>query len=52
LGEAVYQAKVNLESGPSAYEDLHDTYMLLGDPAMQLNIPSITKNLLPVTAKP
>lgn len=52
LGEAVYQAKVELESGPSAYEDLHDTYMLLGDPGMQLNIPSITKNLLPVAAKP
>ncbi|MFZ0547708.1 MAG: C25 family cysteine peptidase, partial [Candidatus Promineifilaceae bacterium] len=51
LGEAVYQAKVSLESGPIAYDDLHDTYMLLGDPSMRLNIPRATLNFLPVTLK-
>ncbi len=52
LGESVMQAKLNLVSAPSVYEDLHDTYMLLGDPAMQFNMPeSVTQNFLPVSLK-
>lgn len=37
LGQAVMEAKVNLKlNGGSQYQDLQDTFMLLGDPAMQV----------------
>ncbi len=51
LGEAVLQAKINLDSGSAAYQDLHDTFMTLGDPAMQFNIPSISQTFLPVSLR-
>jgi hypothetical protein len=51
LGEAVLQAKIDLDSGPPVFEDLHDTYMLLGDPGMQFNIPDITQTFQPTTLK-
>jgi hypothetical protein len=47
LGEAVLNAKTNLESGSSFFHDLHDTFMLLGDPAMRFNNPSVTQTFLP-----
>ena len=37
LGEAVFAAKVRL-NGTSAFQDLHDTFMLLGDPAMNMRV--------------
>lgn len=39
LGAAVFGAKSNLRSGPAFFQDLHDTFMLLGDPAMTLQLP-------------
>jgi hypothetical protein len=51
LGEAVMQAKINL-GDDSGFDDLHDTFMLLGDPAMQFNIPDISQTFLPVSLKP
>jgi hypothetical protein len=51
LGQAVMAAKTNLESGPAVYHDLHDTFMTLGDPAMQFNIPSISQTFLPVSLR-
>jgi hypothetical protein len=40
LGSAIYQAKLALEANDSfgTYEDLHDTFVLLGDPSMPFNI--------------
>jgi hypothetical protein len=50
LGQAVYKAKLNLDSGPGYFQDLHDTYMLLGDPAMRIDMPdSVEMSFLPVT---
>jgi hypothetical protein len=50
LGQAVLQAKLNLLNGPANVQDLHDTFMLLGDPAMHLRIPQIaSQNYLPLT---
>lgn len=38
IGSAVYQAKLNLQaSGIARILDLHDTYVLLGDPSLQYN---------------
>lgn len=52
IGQAIMEAKLNLDSGPETYQDLQDTYMLQGDPAMKFNIPeSVTQNFLPVTIK-
>ena len=52
IGEAIMAAKVNLDSAGSAYQDLHDTFMLQGDPAMQFNIPeNVTQNFLPIGLK-
>jgi hypothetical protein len=37
VGGAIMQAKLNLHNnGPSYYQDLQDTFMLLGDPALRL----------------
>jgi hypothetical protein len=50
LGQAIYKAKLNLDSGPSSYQDLHDTFMLLGDPAMRIDMPEyVEQNYLPLT---
>lgn len=38
LGAAVFSAKLNLKNSTIAYQDLHDTFALLGDPGLQLNI--------------
>ena len=38
LGEAIMGAKLNLNGSTGSYQDLQDTYMLLGDPAMSLNV--------------
>jgi hypothetical protein len=39
IGEGVIGAKVNLaQNGPGLYQDLQDTYGLLGDPALRLHI--------------
>jgi hypothetical protein len=49
LGEAVMQAKINLDTAPTVYLDLHDTFMLLGDPAMRFNMPeTVYQNFLPI----
>lgn len=54
LGEGVIAAKVNLDvNGSSAFQDLHDTFMLLGDPAMNINTwQSSTELALPIIAAP
>ena len=50
LGQAVYKAKLNLDSGPDYFQNLHDTYMLLGDPAMRIDMPdTVEMSFLPVT---
>lgn len=52
LGEAVFGAKQRLFSGDTfgVYEDLQDTYMLLGDPALRLNIcTQCTRTFLPAS---
>jgi hypothetical protein len=37
VGQAVFQAKLNLHNyGAGFYQDLQDTFILLGDPALQL----------------
>ncbi|MGB3713795.1 MAG: C25 family cysteine peptidase [Candidatus Promineifilaceae bacterium] len=52
VGQAVFVAKLNLDSGPSGYQDLHDTFMLLGDPAMRIDMPDgVEQSFLPVTTK-
>lgn len=54
LGEAVMAAKLNLwQNDPSqAFEDLQDTFMLLGDPAMPFNIWAYQSQInLPVVLK-
>jgi hypothetical protein len=52
IGQAVFKAKLNLDSGPSSFQDLHDTFMLLGDPAMRIDMPeSLEQSFLPVTTK-
>ncbi|MGH2536909.1 MAG: C25 family cysteine peptidase [Candidatus Promineifilaceae bacterium] len=38
LGEAVYKAKLHLHGGPNSFHDLHDTFMLLGDPALGISL--------------
>ena len=39
LGQAIMNAKLNLAaSGNGAIQDLHDTFILLGDPALHLRI--------------
>jgi hypothetical protein len=51
LGHAVYKAKLNLDSA-FAFQDLHDTFMLLGDPAMRMDMPeSLEQGYLPITSK-
>jgi hypothetical protein len=44
LGEAVYAAKVML-NGTAAFQDLHYTFMLLGDPAMNMRVFQATEFL-------
>ena len=39
LGEAVMRAKRSLPDGGRGYEDLIETYTLLGDPALRLTQP-------------
>ena len=39
LGEAVMRAKRSLPDGGRGYEDLIETYTLLGDPALHLTQP-------------
>lgn len=53
IGEAMMHAKINLfDSGDPSIQDLHDTYMLLGDPAMHLRIWQATGSVsLPVVLK-
>jgi hypothetical protein len=52
VGQAVFEAKLTLDSGPSSYQDLHDTFMLLGDPAMRIDMPeSLEQNFLPIITK-
>jgi hypothetical protein len=52
LGQAVMQAKINLDGGPSFYQDLHYTFMTLGDPALKLNFPdTVWQNFLPASFK-
>ena len=51
LGQAVYKAKLNLDSGFSGYQDLHDTFMLLGDPAMGMAMPDLVKSFMPLTSR-
>ena len=53
IGEAVMHAKMKLSgSGNASVQDLHDTFMLLGDPAMHLRIWQATDSLfLPVILK-
>ncbi len=52
LGEAIFGAKQRLFSSDTfgVYEDLQDTYMLLGDPALRLNIcTECTRTFLPAS---
>lgn len=51
LGEAVMNAKIDLDSAPILYHDLHDTFMLLGDPGMQFNITNVYQTFLPASLK-
>ena len=52
LGEAVYGAKLYLATNTSAFQDLQDTFMLLGDPAMQMNIWEFSDRIfLPTTLR-
>ncbi len=53
IGEAIMHAKMKLSgSGNASVQDLHDTFMLLGDPAMHLRIWQATDSLfLPVILK-
>jgi hypothetical protein len=39
LGDATTAGKLNLWNGTTAYRDLIDTYVLLGDPALKINLP-------------
>jgi len=39
LGEAIMRAKRSLPGGGRGYEDLIETYTLLGDPALRLAQP-------------
>lgn len=41
LGQAVLRAKIELDGGPAFYQDLHYTFMTLGDPALQMDFPDI-----------
>lgn len=38
LGSAIFSGKLLLKTGASAYQDLHDTFGLLGDPALRFNL--------------
>ncbi len=38
LGAAIFSAKLHLKNSSIAYQDLHDTFALLGDPGLQFNI--------------
>ncbi len=52
LGDAIFGAKQQLYNGDTfgVYEDLQDTYMLLGDPALRLNIcTQCTRTFLPAS---
>lgn len=52
LGAAVFSGKLLLKMSTPAYQDLHDTYTLLGDPAMRFNIWQAHARLsLPVVLK-
>lgn len=52
LGAAVFSGKLLLKTSTPAYQDLHDTYTLLGDPAMRFNIwQAHTRLSLPVMLK-
>ena len=49
LGQAIYKAKLNLDISTNNFQDLQDTFMLLGDPAMQISFPGGGSSLfLPV----
>ncbi|MFN2190637.1 MAG: C25 family cysteine peptidase [Candidatus Promineifilaceae bacterium] len=51
LGEAVYLAKLSLDSAIS-YQDLHNTFMLLGDPAMRLDLPkNLERSFIPLSSR-
>jgi len=51
LGEAVYMAKLSLDSAIS-YQDLHNTFMLLGDPAMRLVLPeNLERSFIPLSGR-
>lgn len=54
LGSAVMDAKINLDqNGSTFYQDLQDTFMLLGDPAMKIKLwHGIEQLHLPVMMKP
>ncbi|HSH03070.1 MAG TPA: C25 family cysteine peptidase [Anaerolineae bacterium] len=53
LGQAVMGAKTYLNTNTNNYQDLQDTFMLLGDPAMQLNIwQTNNQTFLPGVVKP
>lgn len=53
IGEAVMGAKENLDAAaPSGYQNLQDTFMLLGDPAMPFNLWQFSTQLkLPVIVR-
>lgn len=53
LGQAIMHAKINLlNNGESTMQDLHDTYMLQGDPAMHLRTWQATGSVsLPIILK-
>ncbi|MCI0396968.1 MAG: C25 family cysteine peptidase [Chloroflexi bacterium] len=55
LGHATYGGKLNLfnNAPPGIYDDLQDTFILLGDPAMKLHIPEqVLETFLPAINKP
>lgn len=53
LGAAVFAAKWHLKTNSNSFQDLHDTFMLLGDPALQINAsPYTSRLLLPAVSAP
>ncbi len=47
IGLATLAAKLNLYTNTNSYRDLIDTYLLLGDPALTLNLPKAQLRLQP-----
>lgn len=52
LGAAIFTAKLNLSNnGSVSYQDLHHTFMLLGDPAMDVKVSVLEQVQLPIIVK-